>query len=152
MAIHKKITKDNELYVYMNGKIIYKRWLNTGQSKVFDIMAYDEGTFLSIVEGKNGEIRKRRRIIINGYYCNTQEDFWNKYTNQISSKSAMGFGKNLDSFNDAITGAGPGFPGDCLIEIIGIEQLTKLFGSQNMEFIIQLLQDAEYIDLVIESK
>jgi len=41
-------TEDNELYVYMNGKLIYKRWLNTGQSKVFDIMAYDKYTLKSI--------------------------------------------------------------------------------------------------------
>ena len=115
-------------------------------------MAYDEGTFLSIVEGKNGTIRQRRRIILNGYYCKTQEDFWSNYTKQIPYKSAKNFGKNLDAFNDAITAAGPGFPGDCLIEIIGINELSKIFGVQNMKFIIKLLQDAEFVDLIIESK
>ena len=48
--IFKKKTKDNELYVYMNGKLIYKKWLNTGQSKVFDVMAYDKYTLKSIKE------------------------------------------------------------------------------------------------------
>jgi len=47
MAYHKEI-KDNELYVYLNGKLIYKRWLKTGQSKVFDVMAYDKYTDLSL--------------------------------------------------------------------------------------------------------
>jgi hypothetical protein len=47
MAILKKI-EGNELYLYMNGDIIYKRWLDTGQSKVFDIMAYDKYTLASI--------------------------------------------------------------------------------------------------------
>jgi hypothetical protein len=47
MAIFKKIEND-ELYLYMNGSLIYKRWLNTGQSKVFDIMAYDKYTLTSI--------------------------------------------------------------------------------------------------------
>lgn len=47
MSISKKI-KDNELYLYMNGKLIYKRWLDTGQSKVFDVMAYDKYTLTSI--------------------------------------------------------------------------------------------------------
>jgi hypothetical protein len=37
MAIFKKIEND-ELYLYMNGNLIYKRWLNTGQSKVFDVI------------------------------------------------------------------------------------------------------------------
>ncbi len=47
MAIHKKIIGD-ELYLYMNGKLIYKRWLNTGISKVFDLQAYDKKTLKSI--------------------------------------------------------------------------------------------------------
>ena len=150
MAIHKEITKDNELYLYMNGKVIYKRWLNTGQSKVFDIMAYDKRTFLSIIEDSNGNVRKRRKIFINGYYCNSQTDFWEKYTKQIPTESAKLFGKNLDAFNDAITGGGPGFPGDCVIEIIGIEKLNEIFGVQNMEFIIQLLRESEFIELIVE--
>ncbi|WP_411029327.1 hypothetical protein [Spongiimicrobium sp. 3-5] len=45
-----KEKKDDELYVYMNGKLIYKRWLKTGQSKIFDIMAYDEYTLKSLKE------------------------------------------------------------------------------------------------------
>ncbi|WP_282076204.1 hypothetical protein [Maribacter aquivivus] len=47
-----KETKENELYVYMNDKLIYKKWLKTGQSKVFDIMAYDKYTLNSITEPK----------------------------------------------------------------------------------------------------
>lgn len=47
MAILKRI-EGNELYLYMNGNLIYKRWLDTGQSKVFDIMAYDKYTLASI--------------------------------------------------------------------------------------------------------
>lgn len=47
MSFHKEI-KDNQLYLYMNGKLIYKRWLETGQSKIFDVMAYDKYTLMSI--------------------------------------------------------------------------------------------------------
>lgn len=46
----KKETKDNELYIFMNGKLIYKKWLLTGESKVFDIMAYDKYTLSSVNE------------------------------------------------------------------------------------------------------
>ncbi len=49
MAIQKKI-ENNELYLYMNGNLIYKRWLDTGESKIFDIMAYDKYTFTSICD------------------------------------------------------------------------------------------------------
>lgn len=39
---------DNQLYLYMNGKLIYKRWLLTGQSIVFDVMPYTKRTLISI--------------------------------------------------------------------------------------------------------
>ena len=47
MAIFKRI-ENNELYLYRNGRLIFKRWLDTGYSKVFDIMAYDKYTLTSI--------------------------------------------------------------------------------------------------------
>lgn len=54
MLIHKEI-KGNELYLYMNGKLIYKRWLDTGASKVFDVMAYDKYTLASIRDVEHQE-------------------------------------------------------------------------------------------------
>lgn len=47
MAIFRKI-ENNELYLYRNGRLIFKRWLDTGYSKVLDIMAYDKYTLTSI--------------------------------------------------------------------------------------------------------
>lgn len=47
MKFFKEI-KDNELYLHLNGRLIYKRWLGTGQSKVFDVMAYDKFTLTSL--------------------------------------------------------------------------------------------------------
>ena len=38
----------NELYVYRNGKLIFKRWLNQGYSLVFDVMPYTKHTLKSI--------------------------------------------------------------------------------------------------------
>ena len=51
MAFSKEI-KDDQLYVYMNGNLIYKRWLKTGLSKIFDILAYDKFTIESIKENE----------------------------------------------------------------------------------------------------
>lgn len=31
-----KEIKDNQLFVYYNGMLIYKKWLNTGNSVVFE--------------------------------------------------------------------------------------------------------------------
>jgi hypothetical protein len=65
MAILKKI-EGNELYLYMNGKLIYKRWLDTGQSKVFDVMAYDKYTLTSIrdleYENKSGLLTVKAKL------------------------------------------------------------------------------------------
>jgi hypothetical protein len=42
------IIKNNQEYLFMKCKLIYKKCLNTGQSLVFDIMAYDKNTLVSI--------------------------------------------------------------------------------------------------------
>jgi len=52
MAIYKEII-DKQLYLYMNGNLIYKRWLNTGQSIVFDVMAYDKYTIVSLSDNES---------------------------------------------------------------------------------------------------
>ena len=59
MACREEI-KNDELYLYMDGKLIYKKWLKTGQSKVFDIMAYDKYTLASISE--DGKPQERMNI------------------------------------------------------------------------------------------
>lgn len=50
----------------MNGNLIYKRWLNTGQSKVFDVMAYDKYTLTSIqdleYENPNGILSIKAKL------------------------------------------------------------------------------------------
>jgi hypothetical protein len=50
MAIYKKYTENNELNLYINGKLVYKKWLESGESKIFDVMAYDKYTLKSYME------------------------------------------------------------------------------------------------------
>ena len=45
-----KILIDDELFLFMNGHLIYKRWLNTGQSFIFDVFTYDKHTYTSITD------------------------------------------------------------------------------------------------------
>jgi hypothetical protein len=56
MAIYKETIND-QLYLYMNGKLLYKRWLKTGQSLVFDIRPYDKHTLVSYII-KDGKLLK----------------------------------------------------------------------------------------------
>jgi len=40
----------HELYVFMNGVLIFKRWINHGYSYVFDVATYDKHTLVSITD------------------------------------------------------------------------------------------------------
>lgn len=60
MAIFKKI-EDQELKLYRHGRLIYKRWLDTGQSKVFDVMAYDKNTLVTIKDVKEDSKEPKQR-------------------------------------------------------------------------------------------
>ncbi len=53
--IFTKEIKDKELYVYANGKLIYKRWIDTGESVVVNQLAYDKYTFTSIKDKTTNE-------------------------------------------------------------------------------------------------
>ena len=54
----------NELYLY-NGKnqLIFKRWLDTNRSLVFDIQAYDKYTLVSITDSDIKQFNSLRAIV-----------------------------------------------------------------------------------------
>jgi hypothetical protein len=99
---------------------------------------------------KNKSENSKRKIFINGNVCNSREDFWNVYANGIDKESALYFGKNLDAFNDAINATGPGYPGECIIEITGTENLKNIFGTNDFQFIIELLTKADFVELITQ--
>jgi len=45
--VHKQLI-GNELYLYMNGRLIFKRWVKQNRSVVFDVATYDKNTLVSI--------------------------------------------------------------------------------------------------------
>jgi hypothetical protein len=49
----------NELYLYnAKGELIFKRWLDHGYSKVFDLMPYGKDTLVSITdEGRKVNVK-----------------------------------------------------------------------------------------------
>lgn len=51
MGTLKKEIHGNELYLYnAKGELIFKRWLDLGYSKVFDVQAYGKDTLVSITD------------------------------------------------------------------------------------------------------
>lgn len=52
MAAHSEII-GKEVYVWMNGHLLYKKWLNTNQSALFTVnpsFTYDRSTYVSITD------------------------------------------------------------------------------------------------------
>jgi len=54
-----------------------------------------------------------------------QSDFWDLYLDVIQPEGAEHFGRNLDAFWDAISGGGPGWPGECQLILISTDQLRR---------------------------
>ena len=50
MIIKKEISNDNEFYLYFNGDLIFKKWLDLGYSKVLDRFAWSKYTEKSITD------------------------------------------------------------------------------------------------------
>lgn len=49
----------NELYLFnAKGELIFKRWLNRGYSKVFDVMPYGKNDTLVSITEENGQIKR----------------------------------------------------------------------------------------------
>ena len=52
-------------------------------------------------------------------------DFWELYLEVIRPDGAEYFGRNLDAFWDAVSGGGPGWPGECQLILANTEKLQK---------------------------
>ncbi|MET3135334.1 hypothetical protein AAKU55_005642 [Oxalobacteraceae bacterium GrIS 1.11] len=56
---------------------------------------------------------------------NSEADFWELYIAVVCPEGVECFGQNLNAFWDAISGGGPGWPGECIIELINVESFIK---------------------------
>ena len=51
---------NDEVYIYINGKLTMKRWVGQKRSVIFDVATYDKHTLTSITE-ENGVIKTTKR-------------------------------------------------------------------------------------------
>ena len=93
-----------------------------------------------------------RKIVLDGSEIKTEADLWVAWTNQIDAESARYFGKNLSAFKDAITGGGPGFPGECVVILKYPSRLKKNLDSKKYGDLTELLGSAKFIDFRIEEE
>ncbi|WP_256081196.1 barstar family protein [Massilia sp. YIM B04103] len=59
----------------------------------------------------------------------SEGDFWQLYLETVRPDGAEFFGRNLSAFRDAISGGGPGWPGECRITVVHTENLQRQAGQ-----------------------
>jgi hypothetical protein len=55
----------------------------------------------------------------------SEMELWEKYVDVTRPEGVEHFGYSLDAFNDAITGGGPGWPGECEIYFINTARVRQ---------------------------
>jgi hypothetical protein len=76
-------------------------------------------------------------ITINCSGIRSEPEFWRIYLETVKPEGTHFFGCNLDAFNDALTGGGPGWPGECQVHFINTESLQCI---NDGEFYRKLLE------------
>ena len=68
-----------------------------------------------------------RRVTIDCSAIQSESEFWSQYLKLIDAESARFFGRNLNAFRDALLGGGPGWPRECELAFVNVQQLPPLF-------------------------
>lgn len=55
----------------------------------------------------------------------SEGDFWELYCEVTHPEGEGYFGRNLAAFWDAVSAGGPGWPGDCQIELVNIDGFAR---------------------------
>lgn len=90
------------------------------------------------------------KFIIDCSAVTSEMQLWELYAGTIKPEGIDHFGYNLDAFNDAITGGGPGWPGKCEIHFTNMARIHK-FRSGEFYRRLQTIADASgTVRLVLE--
>lgn len=90
-----------------------------------------------------------RSIIINCDRIHTEAEFWAAYINATTPEGARYFGRNLDAFNDALSG-GPGWPGECELKFINTHQLKNLQHGRFVQALCVIASKSMFIKVTLE--
>lgn len=66
-----------------------------------------------------------KKFVIDCSTVTREMELWEKYVEVTEPEGVEFFGYGLDSFNDAITGGGPGFPGECEIYFTNTARIQR---------------------------
>jgi len=90
--------------------------------------------------------------IVDCWDVRTPDEFWDLYLREVIPEGVEHFGRNEDAFRDALTGGGPGWPGDseCTLEIIHVDKLIANGHTVFVAFLEALgreLADSPHVEL-----
>ena len=77
-------------------------------------------------------------------HVRTDADFWAAYVQAVNG--ADQFGRNLDAWADALKG-GPGWPGECEIELVNTEALQAWQGGRFLETLLALARSSARVKI-----
>jgi ribonuclease inhibitor len=66
-----------------------------------------------------------KKYILDCESVQSDGDFWDLYCEVVRPEGEGYFGRNLDAFWDAVSAGGPGWPGDCQIELVNVHGFVK---------------------------
>jgi Barstar (barnase inhibitor) len=69
---------------------------------------------------------RMQNFIIDCTRIKTEADFWRQYLLTVQPEGTEFFGRNLDAFWDALSGGGPGWPGQSSVFFINTETLKDI--------------------------
>jgi len=67
-----------------------------------------------------------KKYILDCLHIRSDGDFWDLYCEVVQPEGVGYFGKNLDAFWDAVSADGPGWPGNCQLELVNVDGFMRL--------------------------
>lgn len=84
-----------------------------------------------------------KRFVIDCSNITTSAQFWETYLAVVEPEGARLFGRNLDAFNDALSG-GPGYPGECELSLVNSSSLHYLDNGQFLRHLREIATKPNY--------
>lgn len=91
-----------------------------------------------------------RKFVIDCSKVTCEMDVWEKYVELTQPEGVEFFGYNLDAFNDAITGGGPGWPGKCEIYFTNTWRVQKFRDGMFFNHLQRIANDSTSARIYLE--
>jgi ribonuclease inhibitor len=80
----------------------------------------------------------------------TEGEFWQAYIRDAQPDGVEFFGRNVAAFWDAVSGGGPGWPGECELHFINTQPLRLLNGGQFYASLKRIANESEFVKIYLQ--